>query len=368
MSHQTRRDFLGKALLAGAGAAFVRPEDVLATDDVSVVVPVDAPDPGFTAGQVVGVGKTSADFIVSDADKELRTLHTGPLSSLWKQGRWNSSGLEIGDCVYARGDALENGGLAIDRLWVDIKSFPGQVKKAGDSAVSTLLSSGDTIDARVSEVTEVEAESGAFVQGSADHLDSGDVVQVIGFGDWMTGHFTATRVLLLSFGEPTPAGNDEPTKRANRSAMAPLATCTDTFKGLTTWFCCGGVTGCGAGGRCPGDTSGGSCGGCRSDRFHMAWPKLDNGCGPFCSSSCGTCVPDLPRITCGKEVECTNPCNSNMARCTVKDCGPLVHCVSPRGCNNYSKVKFDLTPCPFSVLGNLDDGIASCHAKVTYSC
>lgn len=126
MSDQTRRDFLGKALLAGAGAALVRPEYVLATDDVSAVVLADAPDPGFTAGQVVGVGKTSADFIVLDADKELRTLHTGPLSSLWKQGRWNSSGLEIGDCVYARGDALENGGLAIDRLWVDIKS--SQVK------------------------------------------------------------------------------------------------------------------------------------------------------------------------------------------------------------------------------------------------
>jgi hypothetical protein len=52
----------------------------------------------------------------------------------------------------------------------------------------------------------------------------------------------------------------------------------------------------------------------------------------------------------------------------VKDCGPTVHCISPKGCNNYTKVKFDLTPCAFSRIGNLDSGTATCHATVYFPC
>lgn len=101
MGQQTRRDFLGKALLAGAGVALVGSDNLLGTDlrADSAIVLEDEPDPGFVAGVVVGVGETPAEYVVLDADKNPRTLSLGSLSSVWKQGRWNSTPLGVGDCL-----------------------------------------------------------------------------------------------------------------------------------------------------------------------------------------------------------------------------------------------------------------------------
>lgn len=63
-----------------------------------------------------------------------------------------------------------------------------------------------------------------------------------------------------------------------------------------------------------------------------------------------------------------NPCNSSSVTVKVSDCGPCGRCVQETGCKNYSKNKFDLTACAFSQIGNIENGLIACHAKVSLPC
>lgn len=284
---------------------------------------------------------------------------------------WNASSVAIDDCLYARGDVVEDNALAIDRLWVDIQSFPAEVAHATNRSIQMILPNTVQTTARVIDSTYVETSSGDATQGSAASLREGDDIQVVGFGDPFTDSFTATRVLLFSTPEIPIIGapEEELDPVAPDDDGSTTVTCPYTYKGLTSWFCCGGVTGCGAGDRCPSSTSGGACGGCRSDRLHMAWPKLTTGCGPFCTQSCATCIGNVPRLRCGKNVHVKNPCNENEANVEIRDCGPRIRCADRLGCKDYQKQKFDLTPCAFTRLhGDLSDGRTTCHATVQLRC
>lgn len=368
MDQQTRRAFLGRALLAGAGATILRPisnQDFASARGLGGEV--EEVDPTFAAGRVMEI--TGPDALVLNPDGLLQRLHVGSSFRLWKQGVWDQQRLAPGDCIYARGELLSEGILDALQAWVSIQSFRGEILESSTDGFRVAIDKGNTLDLHTIESTEVQLTDGDFALGTPESLRAGDVVQIVGFEDPLSGVITPTRVLLLSSPAVTPSfvGDDlidPPAPDDDES----LPQCPYTYKGLTTWFCCGGVTGCGAGNRCPGNTSGGSCGGCRSDRQHMAWPKLKNGCGPFCDTSCAQCIGNMPRLACGKSVTIKNPCNGNSTVAHVKDCGPTVHCQSQTGCNDYTKVKFDLTPCAFSQLGNLDTGVISCHATVNLPC
>jgi hypothetical protein len=98
----------------------------------------------------------------------------------------------------------------------------------------------------------------------------------------------------------------------------------------------------------------------------MAWPKLTTGCGPFfgdCSLS-----SDFPRHACGSCVDIMNPCVGTIVTVRIRDCGPTVHCVSPK-CNGYDHVAYDLTPCAFTALGkSLSDGVQGVQVTTTHAC
>ncbi|MDQ3981366.1 MAG: septal ring lytic transglycosylase RlpA family protein [Actinomycetota bacterium] len=352
MSSVSRRRFLGEALLAGAGATVLRPfaPGELAGPAADASEESDL-DPNFVAGQVVDV--SDGRIIVRNPDDELRELAVTSGSGIWKRAEWNGAAVTVDDCIYARGEADESGRLVVERLWANIAAFTGRVHDARRTSVTLEMPSGAHRTTAVIERTEVESRRGGFGRGSASHLRPGDVVQVVEFNEPGADDYTASRLLLMSGTQSATVVDDEDIVDID------FATNTCTYKGLTTWFCCGSVGGCG---RCGNDgSSGGACGGCRSDSNHMAWPKIGTGCGPFCDNCC---VPsNFPRLPCGRSVTVRNPCNSRSQSVRIRDCGPQIRCVSDTGCNNWNKVKFDLTPCAFSAIGNLDAGRINCRAS-----
>ena len=63
-------------------------------------------------------------------------------------------------------------------------------------------------------------------------------------------------------------------------------------------------------------------------------------------------------IPCGTDYFVYNPCTGSYVTARVKDCGPTIRCnATSTGCTGRNKVKFDLTPCAFSKIGNLNDGV-----------
>jgi hypothetical protein len=319
MSSVSRRKFLGEALLAGAGATLLRPfgpgENALAgTGDGEE----SAVDPNFVAGQVVGADGDR--IFVRNADDEVREVELTSSSGVWKRAQWNAEPVSVDDCIYVRGELDGNGVLVADRLWANIASFSGEVHDARRTSLTLQMPSGERRNTRVIGRTEVEDRRGGFERGSASHLRPGDVVQVVEFNEPGNQDYTASRVLLMSGDASTTVVDDEDIVEID------FATNQCTYKGLTTWFCCGNVGGCG---RCGStSSSGGACGDCRSDRNHMAWPKLGTGCGPFCGNCC---IPsDFPRLPCDRSVTVKNPCNGKSQSVRIKDCGPTIHCVGDR--------------------------------------
>lgn len=354
MTSISRRTFLGNAALAGVGTTVFGPLSAASgQEEAGTGGPISDIDPGFVAGNVVAIGP-AGEITVRDPDAALRVLRIDNLSHIWKEAQWNVESLSIGDCIYARGELGSDGILSVERLWANIGSLAGSVKTVTPDELVLTLDSGEEHSTRVIDLTEVQAPSGAFVVGDVSGLGVGTDVQLIEFVDPQSGASTSSRVLLLSGVDGVSvAASDEDRKLLDRVGL-------ESERGLTSWFCCGNVGGCGSG--C-GASGGGQCGGCRSDRNHMAWPKTKNGtskCGPFIGNCDFSSV--MARLKCDSDVSLLNPCHNKSVNVKVKDCGPTMRCVSPTGCKDRQKVKFDLTPCAFSAIGDLAAGLNTVNA------
>lgn len=343
-----RRRLLSRAAVTGAGLAAVRPlaSAGAATADTATSPYAQSPefDPGFVAGTVVASSRGTLS--VSDIDGKADKLRLGVRSNIWKRAVWNTDAVAKGDCIYARGARAADGALEIDRAWMNIASFSATV--LGLDATQLVLRTDKDEERRVAiaATSEVETPRGDIVRGSASSLAPSQGVQVVGYQDLAGGRFVASKVVLFM----------DTVQAADSPSVSAAAVCTQ--KGVTSWFCCGSPAGCG---QCGGNGCGSctdNC--CKNNANHCAWPKLQNGCGVFCSNCCVDA--SYPRIGCGTDVFYVNPCNGLGVTARVKDCGPTIRCVSPNHCEGQTKVKFDLTPCAFSVIGNLNDGILNVHA------
>jgi hypothetical protein len=349
----SRREFLSRALLAGAGAVFVAPASARAS-----AVPQDPDsfdtDPGFLAGQVVDIA-TSGDLAILDLDSKVRLARLGTDSGVWKLGQWSLQPPSIGDCLYVRGELAADAILYVRRAWANIDSLAGETLEVTSSGATVRSRDDSELHLAVTDETELIVP-GVGVRPSLSDLHEGDLVQVIAYHQ--ADEIVATRIFVApqDFAGTAAAGSV-----GDAESLQVAATC--IRKGLTTWFCCGNVSGCG---RCSGSSGPGACtgtGGCRSDRLHMAWPKLGTGCGPFCSNCC--LGADFERLACYTSVTVKNPCNNNSVTVRIRDCGPTIRCVDPMTCKSRTKIMFDLTPCAFSAIGNLDAGIIACNATFT---
>ena len=352
MSTVSRRQLLGSAILAGAGATAIR--ELGRFDPAEAATHPDA-DPNFLMGQVVKYDPDTGLFQVLDLDLQVRTAKLTSASRVWKRGTWNNVPLALNDCVMSRGTLNPKSDLLIANLWVDIHNFRGQLTSIGASAVTfehahgSSKSRSKSITAAVNSRTGINAEGGV-VAGSTKALTPGQYVNVIGYGDPSAGAFVATLIIgSVANAGPEPA-----------PIVSPKLNCT-TYQHIASWFCCGNVSSaCGA--NCAG-SGGGACGDCRADRLHMAWSHLSTtGCNADC---CGNCCRTHISVGCGHSVSISNPCLGHSATATVHDCGPCVHCISNFGCMNRNAVAIDLTPCSFTALGGtLNSGLQTCDATI----
>lgn len=353
----TRRQLLGRAMLAGAGTTIIQGLTAADKFDPAQATTDPAVDPNFVMGQVVSYDSASGALQILDLDLQVRAAQLTSASQIWKQGLWNTNQLAQSDCIMSRGLLDPNNTLMIDEIYADIRSFQGALSSVSASSVSIVQSGGGTITAGVTNLTQVNV-AGQTTTGSTQGLAPGQYANLIGYGDPSMGALVATLIIGPSIdtgGEPPPV------------VGSPGTGCTAiTYNHSTTWFCCGNVTSaCGA--NCA-HTGPGSCGNCRADKRQMAWPNLST---TSCNSTCncgGNCCRSIRSVGCGALVDLYNPCRNKIVyNVYVADCGPCVHCVSPP-CDNLDAVTFDLTPCTFTALGApLSQGIQACSATSCFS-
>jgi hypothetical protein len=127
---------------------------------------------------------------------------------------------------------------------------------------------------------------------------------------------------------------------------------TYVWRGMTTWFCCGGGWGpCGSAGT-------GACGTCQSSSHMGAWPNLTSACWNVTRPD--LCGENMPRRGCGSVLNVKHQCSGATVCITLADCGPNTHqfCGEEVCCNGACRTNrvLDLTPSAFSAIGNLDSG------------
>jgi len=130
------------------------------------------------------------------------------------------------------------------------------------------------------------------------------------------------------------------------------------YYGSASWFCCGPAYG----GVCPTNQPPGSCGDCRNDSNHGAWPRLKRPGYEDCdyASSCIT----LPWKYCGDSITVYNQCNGNTVSYYVHTCGPDANAYCNTSTCGYSNrpAIVDMTPRIFAYFGDLAYGRYPCRA------
>jgi hypothetical protein len=350
MDRLTRRSLLSRALLAGVGATFFRPHEVLTGIELASSQASLDPDydPGFIAGKIIASSKNA--LTVLDLDDQLRQVRLTSVSHTWKRGLWDAVPPEEGDCVYARGTPGSDGSIDLDRLWANIQSSASEVLASRPGSFTILTPSGQEQTVLVAPFTRVETPAG-WVTGTAEPLLPGQAIQLIAFGDAAGGPPTATTVYLYGEASVSNVGQVED---------PIVAAASSTFLVIGTWYCCR-VQACGSNDPfcLPGS---GACMVCRSDRKQTAYPRLSTtGC-----EKCGTldCCLALPRRRCGASATIVNPCNSKSVNVRIQDCIGNTDFVSSVGCKNRHCRVLDLTPCAFSAIGSLSTGIINMNIKV----
>ncbi len=361
MHHQTRRQFLGAAALAGVATAYgplsLSDETVAQAVAQDAGVSRDDVDPTFFMGKIVALG-TNDEVSLVNLDGALQQLKLLPSSTWWKEGVWNQSPVAVGDCVFGGGEHLLNGGMLVDELWANIMNRSGEVLDVNGLTLSLLNEAGVREDFRLTETTVVEGPLDTERVGDFSSITSGQDVLVIGFGDPATGALTATRIVAFP-----PAGTAAPegplVLTADESDVLDKAgNWVAVTRGLASFFCCNPHPADSFCGWFCGRTNDPSCAslGCRSDNNHIAWPKLKNGCTAGCVSCC--LDNSFPRFACDKKLFLFNNCTYESKYGHVRDCGPNPKC-APNDCccsgHKSIKRKLDLTPCLFKGLGGKFD-------------
>lgn len=355
MNKYTRRELLKAALLGGVGATMYAPREAVAQSSAEGLYP-DEYDPGFVWGRVVSVG-ADGDLTVVNPDDQLQPLRLHSLSQTWKVARWNQDPIAQEDCIYARGERTDDGVLYVDKLWANISTVRGKMTAVSPDSVTITTDDGRVVQLAVIGRTEIKHPDRSTVNGTTADLLPGQDVYAVFFYAPANGEYTASLLVNLLADAPVliPEGDAGAAVEGDVGTLAVY----QRREGVATWFCCGGVGGCGSG--CGGGTSGGSCGNCRSDRRQMAWQELENGCTASCFSCCRP--SDWPRLRCGQQVKITHPCKGISIEPRVRDCGPNARCGPDQPCKGYHSIWFDLTPCAYTAIGgNLNDGLNSLWA------
>jgi hypothetical protein len=373
MLSYTRRELIGKALIAGAGATVLG--DLEAAPGAAAVS-IDGPvlDPHFLAGQLVTM--TSRDELAFlDYDGRLRRARFGGESRVWKGGDWDTQHLATGDCVYATGLLGPAGVFELDKVWVAIDTVIGTVVDV--SANSVILDGPNgPVEAQLTSETEFIGQDGKHARGvPVGGIRPLDDLLLVGFHT-RDGLFTASRLIELDPNVDPSAAEIGPIigePRLVPTPAGPRTLCPYTWNGLSSFFCCGNVSGCTY--TC-GSSNDGWCGGqsgcqnhCRSDGHYAAWKSIYCGSNST-SAACGNCCDNtLTQVPCGQVMSLSNACSGQNDTVNIVDVGPNMRCVAAFGCQNRTAIKFDLTPCAFAAIGgNFNSGFTTCAGTIYLQC
>ena len=350
MAGSSRREFLNRAILAGAGATVVEP---FAAAPARAAEPAgrftDRPDPNFLIGRVVDAG-SDGSLMVLTPDDEVRSTRLATDAVYWKAGSWNQEEITVRDCVMGRGEFDAEGTLVVDRVWANVMKIDGTVESVDRGSGEVLLRSSDKRPYRL------DVTPGTLGLDRRDRQRDGDPTVVkhaepafaIAYRDPNTDRLYAHR-LESALGDPDapvavdpdePAATKQPAGAFAADALAlPLLR-----QGNASYFCCNTSGGCGCG-----SAPAGFCSGCHSASHQIAWPKIVG-----CTAPCvGCCLPaDFERLACHRDLYAQNVCQSPAYYIivSVKDCGPNPRCRNT-GCMGWDSVRFDLTACAFNALG-----------------
>jgi hypothetical protein len=352
MAGSSRREFLNRAILAGAGATVVEP---FAAAPAQAAEPAqrftDRPDPNFLIGRVIDSG-SDGSLMVLTPDDEVRNARLSADAVYWKAGSWNQREITARDCVMGRGELDADGTLVVDRVWANVMKIDGTVESVDRSTSEVLLRGGDQKSYRLG-VTH-----GTLGLDRHDRQRDGDPTVVkaaepafaIAYRDPNTDRLYAHRLesALADPDTPVQVEPDEPVEATPPAgALAADALAPPLLRqGNASYFCCNTSGGCGCG-----STGLGYCSGCHSASWQIAWPKVV-GCTAQCFSGCGCLPADFERLACHRDLYVQNACQTNLGYILVaiKDCGPNPRCRNT-GCMGWDSVRFDLTACAFSALG-----------------
>lgn len=377
-SAQNRRQFLGRALMAGAGAVVLMPAPAKASPRSSTASSATGVDPNFVAGQVAQLDGDSVTVVQADGTVQPMLLTSS--SQVWKQGEVGAQPLQVGDGLYARGIVNPAGALQVDNAWVGIANFSGTIVQPGSQQLVVSLDGGlGNQAAQVNPAgTMLEANGGTQVVDSLSALAGGDYVQVIGYCSADSpSAITATRILLFpaAYTGPTGTESSSPQPPPGSSTSPSDATCCQySYQRIATWMCCGGVNDCGSlDHRCYAAGTG-KCGTCYTNVHGIAWPNTYDANGQneceVATQGGSSCDPQLPFLDCGTSVDVHGMCTGKSVTTQVVDCGPVPRCTTTnRGCYDYYRIAFDLTACAFTYLGGgLDYGHLDVQCTVCLHC
>jgi hypothetical protein len=351
MGGSSRRDFLSRAVLAGAGATVVQPFAAAPAPAVADAGEgyTDRPDPNFLIGRVVDAGDDGSLAVVTP-DDEIRKAALSTEAVYWKAGTWNRHEIAVNDCVMGRGAVDADGTLVVDRVWANVMKIDGSVESVDRSTGDVRLRGRDaktyplTVTPRTIGLDKRDRQR----DGDPTVVAATEPAVAIAYRDPKTDRLYAHRLesALADPDAPPSSEPDEPVQAvASAGAVTSAAFAPPLLRqGNASYFCCNTSGGCGCG-----SAPIGFCSGCHSASWQIAWPKITG-----CTASCvGCCLPsDFERFACHTELYAQNACQTNLGYILVriKDCGPNPRCRTT-GCLGIQSVRFDLTACAFSALG-----------------
>lgn len=352
MRSLSRREFLQRAAVTGAGVAVLRSPDAYGAAPPARAAEIGVPAPGFAAAQVVQTAGSALIAVDSSGDRQ--TIRLSPGARVWKQGLINTVPLAVGDSFYASGDRDGYGVLDASHIWVAIVNAMGPVEAVSGQQLTFTPAWGlGSVQATPSPRGTIIHDHNAIYKVSDFSLLAGaSYVYLVGYySQEPPWSIVATRIYTA-----TTAATDaspSPNLTVVGSQSPDVVMCPKNYNILASVECCGGDRPPGYPSSYPCLSGTGLCGTCSSGVYGIAWP---NACTT--SGACDDYVPSLPYVPCGYVLDVYGICSGKSLSVPVVDADPNPRpATSNLGCAGLTNADVCLTVSAFTALGGgLDYG------------
>ncbi len=296
----------------------------------------------------------------------LRRVYLDEATTFWKGGEKSLAALVKDDEVMVKISTQQK---LVLRAWANLSRVGGQVLdvKGNEYILETNSLHGDKTQLllRADEKTTFKEYMTDTVIKGTRAISPGDSLDAI--GEQTSDGLYATLVHHYIPDSSSPS-KPEPENPESDTVKVNNAGCTYTYYGYAGWFNC--------------STGAGRCGTCNTSSSNQtAWPAQDSHC-TCCNGSCCNCSSGCKNqvfVSCGKNINVTDRCQTRSRTVYVADCGPCqkANCsgCTPELCSrqtsdclSYVSPVVDLTKPTFAYFYDPAlRGSFSCSASVTLS-